>query len=58
MRSNKLKGVIAVALCAVFLITMVGCSSSSSGKGLAFTTGTYTGTGDGRNGKIKVEFSE
>lgn len=61
MRSNKLKGVIAAALCAVSLITMVGCSSnSSSGKGLTFTAGTYTGTGDGRNGKIKVEveFSE
>lgn len=54
MRSNKLKGLIAAVLCTVSLVTMVGYSSNSSGKGLTFTAGTYTGVGDGRNGKIKV----
>lgn len=56
MKTNKVRGIIAALLSATCLFSMVGCSSSGSGKkDLSFKAGTYTGAGDGRNGKVKVE---
>ncbi|MFV0353390.1 MAG: FAD-dependent oxidoreductase [Oscillospiraceae bacterium] len=55
MLQKRMKRTVSVLLAMVLLLFLVGCSATNSASGGLFTPGTYTGTGKGNNGDIKVE---
>ncbi|BBF43518.1 fumarate reductase flavoprotein subunit [Lachnospiraceae bacterium KM106-2] len=55
MKKNLKKAVVYLT-CTVCAISMIGCSNKSTGKAsTSFKEGTYTGSGTGKNGAVKVE---
>ena len=53
-----MKKIISTAVSALLVLSLAGCSGSSSAGGSAagkFKAGTYTGTADGKNGPVTVE---
>ena len=59
MRKSNLKRIVVLFLSVLLAVGLTGCTAAPSnnpkGTDAGYTSGTYTGTGAGRNGELKVE---
>ena len=59
MRKSNLKRIVVLFLSVLLAVGLTGCTAAPSnnpkGTDVGYTSGTYTGTGAGRNGELKVE---
>ena len=54
-REEKMKKYLSKVISAFLILSLIGCTSSSSGGGAKYKAGTYTASADGKNGPVTVE---